>query len=93
MVGAGSDVGQIASLFLKQHKVIKILAMYDDVPERFVMGVANDLAHIDTSTEVEAYQGRVFLKSALYVRISLKKQCDTNLVAIYTPLVIISFRP
>lgn len=69
VVGAGSDVGQIASLFLKQQKVIKILALYDDVPERFVMGVANDLSHIDTSTEVEAYQGRVFLKPALDVRI------------------------
>ncbi|KOB70759.1 putative malate dehydrogenase, partial [Operophtera brumata] len=66
VIGAGSDVGRIASLFLKQSKVIKILAMYDDDPERLVMGVANDLAHIDTSTEVEAYQGRVFLKSALY---------------------------
>ncbi|KAJ0175417.1 hypothetical protein K1T71_008576 [Dendrolimus kikuchii] len=65
VVGAGSDVGRIACLFLKQQKIIKTLAMYDDVPERCVLGVANDLAHIDTSTEVEAYQGRVFLKPAL----------------------------
>lgn len=67
VVGAGSDVGSIASLFLKQQKVIKILALYDDDPENKVLGVANDLAHIDTSTEVQAYQGRVFLKNALYV--------------------------
>lgn len=66
VIGAGSDVGRIASLFLKQQKVIKILALYDE-PNRGVIGVANDLAHIDTSTEVEAYQGRMFLKDALYV--------------------------
>ncbi|XP_028172079.1 malate dehydrogenase, mitochondrial-like [Ostrinia furnacalis] len=65
VIGAGSDVGRIASLFLKQQKVVKLLAMYDE-PGRGVIGVANDLAHIDTSTEVEAYQGRMFLKDALY---------------------------
>ncbi|CAH2108019.1 unnamed protein product [Euphydryas editha] len=65
VVGAGSDVGSIASLFLKQQKVIKILALYDDDPKNKVLGVANDLAHIDTSTEVQAYQGRVFLRNAL----------------------------
>lgn len=68
-MGAGSDVGRIVALFLKQQKVIKTLALYDDVPERFVLGVANDLAHIDTSTDVEAYQGRIFLRTALDVRI------------------------
>ncbi|KAF9794165.1 hypothetical protein SFRURICE_009542 [Spodoptera frugiperda] len=66
VVGAGSDVGRIACLFLKQQKVIRILSMYDEFPERGVLGVANDLAHIDTSTEVEAYQGRLFLKEALH---------------------------
>ncbi|KAG6445676.1 malate dehydrogenase [Manduca sexta] len=66
VVGAGSDVGRIACLFLKQQKVIRTLAMYDDIPERCVLGVANDLAHIDTATAVEAYQGRVFLKDALH---------------------------
>ncbi|KAM3959600.1 malate dehydrogenase-like [Aphomia sociella] len=65
VVGAGSDVGRITSLFLKQQKIIRTLAMYDDIAERFVLGVANDIAHIDTSTEVEAYQGRIFLRSAL----------------------------
>ncbi|XP_064072107.1 malate dehydrogenase-like isoform X1 [Vanessa tameamea] len=66
VVGAGSDVGRIASLFLKQQKVIKILALYDDEPEHKVLGVTTDLAHMDTSTEVEAYQGRVYLRNALY---------------------------
>lgn len=66
-MGAGSDVGRIASLFLKQHKVIKVLALYDDFPDNIVCGIANDLAHIDTSTEVEAYQGKMFLKDALFV--------------------------
>ncbi|XP_004926803.3 malate dehydrogenase [Bombyx mori] len=66
IVGAGSDIGRIAALFLKQQKVVKTLALYDDVPERYVLGIANDLAHIDTSTEIEAFQGRVFLKPALY---------------------------
>ncbi|CAH1646805.1 unnamed protein product [Spodoptera littoralis] len=66
VVGAGSDVGRIACLFLKQQKVVRILAMYDEFPERGVLGVANDIAHIDTSTEVEAYQGRLFLKEALH---------------------------
>ncbi|CAH0714170.1 unnamed protein product, partial [Brenthis ino] len=65
VIGAGSDVGYIASLFLKQQKVIKILALYDE-PDQRVLGVANDLAHIDTSPEVEAYQGRMYLKNALY---------------------------
>ncbi|XP_072938578.1 carotenoid isomerooxygenase-like [Epargyreus clarus] len=65
VIGAGSDVGRVASLFLKQQRVIKSLALYDELPEHNVLGVATDLAHIDTSTEVEAYQGRVFLKNAL----------------------------
>ncbi|PZC85086.1 hypothetical protein B5X24_HaOG202850 [Helicoverpa armigera] len=65
VVGAGSDVGRIVCLFLKQQKIIRTLAMYDEFAERGVLGVANDLAHIDTSTEVEAYQGRMFLKDAL----------------------------
>ncbi|XP_059049615.1 malate dehydrogenase-like [Achroia grisella] len=65
VVGAGSDVGRIASLFLKQQNIIRTLALYDDVPERFVLGVANDIAHIDTSTAVEGYQGRMFLRPAL----------------------------
>ncbi|XP_045494751.1 malate dehydrogenase-like [Colias croceus] len=66
VIGAGSDVGRIAALFLKQQKVINVLALYDDCPEHIVCGVANDLAHIDTSTEVEAYQGKMFLKDALH---------------------------
>ncbi|CAH0581133.1 unnamed protein product [Chrysodeixis includens] len=66
VIGAGSDVGRIACLFLKQQKVIQTLAMYDDIPDRNVLGVANDLAHIDTSPEVEAYQGRMFLRDALH---------------------------
>jgi malate/lactate dehydrogenase len=67
VVGAGSDVGRIVSLFLKQQKIVKLLALWDECPERGVLGVATDLAHIDTSTEVEAYQGRMYLKTALYV--------------------------
>ncbi|XP_053612971.1 malate dehydrogenase-like isoform X2 [Plodia interpunctella] len=39
--------------------------MYDDYPERCVLGVANDVAHIDTSTEVEAYQGKAYMRDAL----------------------------
>lgn len=67
VLGAGSDVGRIVCLFLKQQKLIRILALYDDDPVRGVLGVANDLAHIDTSPAVEAYQGRMFLKNALSV--------------------------
>ncbi|XP_045532671.1 malate dehydrogenase-like isoform X2 [Pieris brassicae] len=66
VVGAGTDVGRVASLFLKQQKVIKTLALYDNQPEHNVCGVANDLAHIDTSSEIEAYQGKMFLKDALH---------------------------
>ncbi|KAJ2949969.1 hypothetical protein O0L34_g11294 [Tuta absoluta] len=65
VVGAGSDVGRIACLFLKLQNIVKVLAMYDDIPERKVVAHANDLAHIDSSTCVEAYQGRPFLKNAL----------------------------
>ncbi|XP_075974854.1 malate dehydrogenase-like [Anticarsia gemmatalis] len=65
VLGAGSDVGRIACLFLKQQRVIRTLSLYEDDPERGVFGVANDIAHIDTSTAVRAYQGRVFLKDAL----------------------------
>lgn len=67
IIGAGTDVGTIAALFLKQQKVVKVLALYDDVPERGVVGKANDIAHIDTSTRVEVYQGRTYLKAALHV--------------------------
>ncbi|XP_060803711.1 malate dehydrogenase [Amyelois transitella] len=66
VIGAGSDVGRIASLFLKQQKLVKKLAMYDDYPERKVLGVANDVAHIDTSTQVEAFQGKAYLRDALH---------------------------
>ncbi|XP_052754730.1 malate dehydrogenase-like [Galleria mellonella] len=65
VIGAGSAVGRIASLFLKQQNIIRTLALYDDVPQRKVLGVANDIAHIDTSTAVEAYQGKMFLRPAL----------------------------
>ncbi|KAI5642360.1 lactate/malate dehydrogenase, NAD binding domain-containing protein [Phthorimaea operculella] len=65
VIGAGSDVGRIVCLFLKMQSIIKVLAMYDDIPDRKVIGQANDLAHIDTSTAVEAYQGRPHLKDAL----------------------------
>lgn len=67
IIGAGSDVGRIAALFLKQQKVVKRLTLYDDEPDKSVMGVATDLAHIDTSTDVQAYQGRVNLGEALKV--------------------------
>ncbi|CAG4972200.1 unnamed protein product [Parnassius apollo] len=64
-MGAGSDIGRVTALFLKQQKVIKTLTLYDE-PEGCVLGVASDVAHIDTSTEVEAYQGRLYLKHALH---------------------------
>ncbi|XP_050673945.1 malate dehydrogenase-like isoform X2 [Leptidea sinapis] len=66
VIGAGTDVGRIASLMLKQQKIIKILSLYDDLPSNNVLGVASDIAHIDTSPEVVAYQGRMFLKTALH---------------------------
>ncbi|KAJ8730956.1 hypothetical protein PYW08_002369 [Mythimna loreyi] len=66
VVGAGSDVGRIACLFLKQQKVVKCLAMYDEYPQSGVLGVANDIAHIDTSCRVVAFQGRMYLKDALH---------------------------
>ncbi|XP_049868056.1 malate dehydrogenase, mitochondrial-like [Pectinophora gossypiella] len=66
VVGAGSDVGRIACLFLKQQQVVKILAMYDEIPARKVLGAAHDLAHIDTTAAVQAFQGRAYLKKALY---------------------------
>ncbi|XP_063630803.1 uncharacterized protein LOC134802032 isoform X2 [Cydia splendana] len=66
IIGAGTDVGQIVSLFLKQQRVIKTLALYENEPDRSVLGVATDLAHIDTSPEIEAYQGKQFLKNALH---------------------------
>lgn len=66
VLGAASDVGQIVALFLKQQKVIKVLALYDDATKDCMMGHACDVAHIDTSTKVEAYQGRSYLKRALY---------------------------
>ncbi|CAH2239273.1 jg21900 [Pararge aegeria aegeria] len=65
VIGGGSDVGRIVSLFLKQQKIIKVLSLYDEEPENNVLGVATDLAHMDTSTTVEAYQGRVFMRQAL----------------------------
>lgn len=67
IVGAGSDVGRVAALFLKQQPVVRKLCLYDDEPNTCVMGVANDLAHIDTSADVEAFQGRPRLGDALTV--------------------------
>lgn len=54
-------------MLLKQQSVIRTLAMYDEHPARCVIGVATDIAHIDTSPAVEAYQGRTLLKRALNV--------------------------
>ncbi|CAH2076127.1 unnamed protein product, partial [Iphiclides podalirius] len=65
IIGAGSDVGRIAALFLKQQRVVKKLALYDDESDKCVLGVATDLAHIDTSTEIRAYHGREHLGDAL----------------------------
>ncbi|XP_068632687.1 malate dehydrogenase-like [Battus philenor] len=66
IIGAGSDVGRIAALFLKQQKVIKKLILYDEEPGNRVLGVANDIAYMDTSPEVEVYQGRTCLNNALH---------------------------
>ncbi|XP_026315888.1 malate dehydrogenase, mitochondrial-like [Hyposmocoma kahamanoa] len=63
--GAGSDVGRIVTLCLKMQSAVKQLSLYDDVAKHHVIGVANDIAHIDTNCAVDAYQGRTYLKKAL----------------------------
>ncbi|KAG7306481.1 hypothetical protein JYU34_009117 [Plutella xylostella] len=73
VIGAGSPVGRIACLFLKQQPLIKVLSMFDYDEENNVIGEAQDIAHIDTSTRVEAYQGIGTLMDAV---------CDADVVLI-----------
>lgn len=54
ILGAGSEVGMVASFMLKQQAIVHYVAMYDECA--CVLGAATDLAHIDTSAGVEAYQ-------------------------------------
>lgn len=75
--GAGSDVGRITSLCLKMQSGIKQMSMYDDVTKHHVIGVANDIAHIDTSCAIEAYQGRKYLTRAL--KVSMKNFVDASI--------------
>lgn len=49
VLGAGGGIGQPLSLLLKQNKLVSSLSLYDI---RGAPGVAADVSHIDTASEV-----------------------------------------
>ncbi len=49
VLGAGGGIGQPLSLLLKQNKLVTSLSLYDI---RGAPGVAADVSHIDTASEV-----------------------------------------
>ncbi|KAI0739317.1 NAD-malate dehydrogenase [Irpex lacteus] len=52
VLGAGGGIGQPLSLLLKQNKLVTSLSLYDI---RGAPGVAADVSHIDTASEVNGY--------------------------------------
>ncbi|KAI0337539.1 malate dehydrogenase [Trametopsis cervina] len=52
VLGAGGGIGQPLSLLLKQNKLVTSLSLYDI---RGAPGVAADVSHIDTASEVVGY--------------------------------------
>lgn len=62
IVGAAGNVGQPLSLLLKMNTQITTLTLHDKV---LVKGIAEDLSHISTSTNVEAFEGEYQLEQAL----------------------------
>lgn len=52
VLGAGGGIGQPLSLLLKQNKLVTSLSLYDI---RGAPGVAADVSHIDTPSEVKGY--------------------------------------
>lgn len=55
VLGAGGGIGQPLALLLKHSPMITELACYDVAS--FTPGVAKDLSHIETKTQVSAYTG------------------------------------
>ena len=49
VLGAGGGIGQPTSLLLKQNKLVTSLSLYDI---RGAPGVAADVSHVDTASEV-----------------------------------------
>lgn len=62
MVGAAGGIGQPLSLLLKANPSINRLALYDIV---HAVGVAADLSHINTPSDVEGFVGAENLGTAL----------------------------
>ena len=56
ILGASGGIGQPLSLILKQNALISELALYDIAN---TVGVAADLSHINTETEVKGYVGGI----------------------------------
>lgn len=52
VLGAGGGIGQPLSLLLKQNKLVSSLSLYDI---RGAPGVAADVSHIDTPSEVSRH--------------------------------------
>ena len=63
VLGAAGGIGQTLSLLLKQSPRIKALRLYDIAP--ITPGVAVDLSHINTESEVTGYAGPDQLRDAL----------------------------
>ena len=62
MLGAAGGIGQPLALLLKQSPLISQLALYDIVG---TPGVAADLSHIETKSQVTGYVGEEQLDGAL----------------------------
>lgn len=75
VLGAGGGIGQPMSLLMKQQPLISQLALYDIVG---TPGVAADLSHIETASQVSAYLGPDELDSCL-------KGCDVVVIPAGVP--------
>jgi malate dehydrogenase len=58
VLGAGGGIGQPLSLLLKSDPLVTTLSLYDI---RGAPGVAADVSHIDTGSEVRALQAKFVL--------------------------------
>jgi malate dehydrogenase len=63
VLGAAGGIGQTLSLLLKQSEMIKSLRLYDIAP--ITPGIAVDLSHINTESEVLGFAGPEQLQRAL----------------------------
>lgn len=65
VIGACGSVGQALSLLLKRDDRVTVLSLYD---VKKAIGMALDMSHIDTNSEVFGYEKIEMLPKALYCK-------------------------